>query len=187
MAIKHVGFVGDQKKVVVVYRTLPGDSSSALITYTGSLNQSYHDDLFSIVDSTSGQQANELAEVLSTRKFSDGNTMLSTLHTTGKLTKVKTSDVTMTPGPQKEGWIKLDELNKIIAEQKGVSVDDLAVQPSSGEVVNEVKEPILSDEDLAAQYRSQADALYKEVQQLRKQADELSPKKSTAKSAKTDA
>jgi len=34
---------------------------------------------------------------------------------------------------------------------------------------------VLSDEDLAAQYRSQADALYKEAKSLRAKAEELVP------------
>mgnify|MGYP007000225146 len=42
---------------------------------------------------------------------------------------------------------------------------------------------VLSDADLAAQYRSQADALYKEAKALRAQAEELVPtiKKSRSK------
>ena len=45
----------------------------------------------------------------------------------------------------------------------------------------------MSDEDLATKYRADADALYKEVQELRKKADELSPKKTTAKKTETSA
>jgi hypothetical protein len=44
---------------------------------------------------------------------------------------------------------------------------------------------VLSDEDLAAQYRSQADAMFKEAKRLREQAEELAPtKKKTKTSAK---
>jgi hypothetical protein len=40
----------------------------------------------------------------------------------------------------------------------------------------------LSDEELAASYRSQADAMFKEAKRLREQAEELSPtKKKTTK------
>jgi len=93
----------------------------------------------------------------------------------------------MTPGPQKESWLKLDELNKIIAEQRGVGIDELAIdetgKPGKTASVSTAQsaDGVLSDEDLAAQYRSQADTLYKEVQELRKKADDLAPKKSTAK------
>lgn len=192
MAIKHVGAI-DDKKVVVAYRTLPGDPHSALVIPTASLSQTYHDELFTVVDSKNAQDAYELATVLSVRKFSDGYSMLGALHQTGKLKKVPTSSVTMQPGPQRESWVKLDELNKIIAEQKGVGIDELALT-SNGEpgktdaTASTSTDGVLSDDDLAKQYRAQADTLYKEVQELRKKADELSPKKSTAKkTAKIDA
>lgn len=192
MAIKHVGAI-DDKKVVVAYRTLPGDPYSALVIPTASLSQTYHDELFTVVDSKNAQDAYELATVLSVRKFSDGYSMLGALHRTGKLKKVPTSSVTMQPGPQRESWVQLDELNKIIAEQKGVGIDELALT-SNGEpgktdaTVSTSTDGVLSDDDLAKQYRAQADTLYKEVQELRKKADELSPKKTTAKkTAKIDA
>jgi len=192
MAIKHVGAI-DDKKVVVAYRTLPGDPYSALVIPTASLSQTYHDELFTVVDSKNAQDAYELATVLSVRKFSDGYSMLGALHRTGKLKKVPTSSVTMQPGPQRESWVQLDELNKIIAEQKGVGIDELALT-SNGEpgktdaTASTSTDGVLSDDDLAQQYRAQADSLYKEVQELRKKADELSPKKTTAKkTAKIDA
>lgn len=200
MAIKHVGITDDNKKVVVAMRTLPGDPLSALVVPTAALGQSYHDELFSVVESTQGQQAYELATILSVRKFSDGTSMLGALHASGKMKKVPTSTVTMQPGPQKESWVKLDELNVIIAEQRGVGIDELALtetgEPGKTEVTtvataNEIpssNEGVLSDEDLAKKYRADADALYKEVQELRKKADELSPKKKSAsKTLKADA
>jgi len=197
MAIKHVGHTSNNKKVVVAYRTLPGDPHSALVIPTASLSQTYHDELFQVVDSQQGQDSYELATILSIRSFSDGSGMLSSLHRTGKLKKVATNEITMTPSTNKETFIRLDELNKIIAEQRGVGIDELAItetgEPGKTSPITEnisVKdaEGVLTDEDLAAQYRSQADQLYKEVQELRKKADELSPKKSTAKkTAKIDA
>ena len=184
MAIKHVGVIGD-KKVVVAYRTLPGDSSHALVIPTAPLSQTYHDELFSVVDSTQGQQAYELATVLAVRKFSDGASMLGALHATNKLQRVATNTVTMQPGPQRESWVKLDELNKIIAEQRGVSIDELAItstgEPGKTETAT-TTDGVLSDEDLAAQYRSQADAMFKEAKRLREEAEALSPtKKKTTK------
>ena len=193
MAIKHVGVVNGDKKVVVAYRTLPGDAHSALVIPTASLSQTYHDELFTVVDSAQGQQAYELATVLAVKKFSDGTSMLGALHNANKLKKVATETVTMQPGPQKESWVQLDELNKIIAEQKGVGIDELALT-SNGEpgktdaTASTSTDGVLSDDDLAQQYRAQADSLYKEVQELRKKADELSSKKTTAKkTAKIDA
>ena len=44
-------------------------------------------------------------------------------------------------------------------------------------------EKVLDDATLAAQYRSQADALYKEAKSLREQAEELVPTKRKTKSS----
>jgi len=195
MAVKHVGQVGESgTKVLVAFRTLPGEPTNALVIPTAALKQTYHDELDSLVMKDESQQAFEFATILNVRKFSDGSTMLPSLHAKGYLQKVPTSEVTMTPATTRDSWIKLDELNKIIAEQRGVGIDELAITESGQPgktvaVANEVADDqgVLSDEDLANKYRADADALYKEVQELRKKADELSPKKTTAKKTKTSA
>ncbi len=92
----------------------------------------------------------------------------------------------------------LDELNKIIADQQGVTVADLALKGPDGETVKaktetvdpasvytdeattEVQDGVVTDEVLAAQYRSQADTLFKEAKALREQAEELVPTKRKA-------
>jgi len=194
MAVKHVGQLGNGSKVLVVMRTLPGEPTSALVIPTAALKQTYHDELDSLVMKDESQQAYEFATILNVRKFSDGSTMLPSLHAKGLMKKVATSEVTMTPATSKDSWVQLDKLNEIIAEQRGVGIDELALTPSGkpGKTVGTANEApaqdgVLSDADLAAQYRAQADALYKEVQQLRKQADELAPKTTAKKTAKTDA
>lgn len=202
MAYKHVGKMkNNSAKVLVAYRTLPGESDSALLVNVAKLSSAQHDSIMKVVESQQGQAENELGNILGRSKFPDGRTMLAALHTDGKLVKVKTSDVVMTPANGSE--IVLSELNQLIAEQKGITVDQLAIneeQPKA-EVqeiakVNEVKPSqetqqdngVLTDDDLAKQYRSQADAMFKEAQRLRKQAEELSPtkKKVTAKKEETE-
>jgi len=194
MSMKHVGIVGENTKVVVAYRTLPGDAKSALVIPTSPLKQTYHDELDNTVSSDQAQQAYELASILAVRKFSDGTNMLQSLHAKGSLQKVPTEQVTMQPSTARESWIKLDALNTLIAEQKGVSIEELALtesgEPGKTEIqtVASVKDDtVLSDEDLAKKYRADADALYKEVQELRKKADELAPKTSAKKTAKSNA
>ena len=80
----------------------------------------------SLVESQDGQQANELGDAMSTRPFPDGTNMLEQLHLTGKLVKVATDKVWMTPTTA--DTISLDELNLMIAEQKNVSLDDLSIK-----------------------------------------------------------
>ena len=200
MAIKHVGRLkSNQRRVVVAYRTVPGDPLSAVVVPTETLATEEHDALIRCVESSAGQEAYEFAEAMARYTLPDGRNMLAGFHTTGKMTKVATSEIEMIPDTKTK--VSLDELNRIIAEQKGVSLEDLAltqdstapkleqVNADSG-LVDETLPPVtqenpevLSDEDLAAKYRSDADRLFKEAKKLREQAEELAPskKKSTPK------
>lgn len=126
--LKHVGRMKNTgRKCLVVFRTLPGDAFSALVIPTESLTDSYHDSLINLVESNAAQASFEFAEVLSRAVFSDGTTMLPSLHVKGLLSKVPTDQVEMTPNNQAS--ILLSELNSIIAQQRGVSVQDLAIKP----------------------------------------------------------
>ena len=114
--MKHTGKMSNNgAKVVIAYRTLPGDSSSALVIGTNNLNDTYHDAIMNLLQDVSGQQANEFADILSVRKFPDGNNMLEWLHTRGHLKKVPTKMVIVTPNTQNS--IPLNELNEVIAQQ----------------------------------------------------------------------
>jgi hypothetical protein len=184
--LKHVGKMKNNgAKIVVAYRTVPGDSSSALVVGTGNLGETYHDSLMSLVQAADAQQTNELAEVLAVRKFPDGSNMLQWLHTHGHLKKVPTAGVIMTPTPQAS--VALDELNKIIAEQKGVSVDDLAIsdgsKPAAAKTTKTTSSEVVEGKSLSTpeEMRSRADALFKEAQELRSRADELDPPKKKSK------
>lgn len=194
--IKHIGRIKDNgRKCIVVFRTLPGDAFSCLVIMTESLTDSYHDSLINLVESNAAQSNSELSEVLARAVFSDGSTMLPSLHAKQLFTKLPTSAVEMTPNSSVN--ILLSELNQMIAEQRGISVQDLALQPDVPNPATEVKEvatakdispktqstePLvdqspLNDEDLAKKYRSDADRLSKEAAQLRRMAEELVPTK----------
>lgn len=191
--MKHVGKMKhNNTKVVVVYRTIPGDPYSALVVPSAALSDTYHDSLMNIVQDPSGQSAYELAELLSVRQFPDGNNMLVWLHTNGHLKKVATDSVLMTPTPQAS--LALDELNRLIAEQRGVPLDELCISPNTNNQklakVSDVKPEIIEDTNTqpnASALRSKADALFKEAQKLRKQADELDPPKKKTKEVKLEA
>ena len=190
--LKHIGRIrATGRKVLVAYRTLPGESDSALVVQTESLTDAQHDSIMKLVESPAGQNSYEFAEVMSRVNFPEGGVMLNSLHMMGKLSKVKTSDIEMIPSTKSS--IGLDQLNQIIAEQRGVSVNDLAlgnrVQVQDIVTVKEVPasafeaetqvanlpEEKLSGPELATKLRSQADALYKEAKKLREQAEEIEP------------
>lgn len=204
--IKHVGrIVSTRKKCIVVYRTLPGESSSCLIVPTEHLPDSYHDSIINLVESNAGQTAYEFAEAMTRMTFPDGSTMLAALHTQKRLVKVPTNQVEMTPTLQSS--ILLSELNQIIAEQRGVTVDELSIRPTEktkAEVkdVGSVQEVPAAASDVtrttsssvneaevvtptsfdspeaeAKHYRSQADRLAKQAAEMRRKAEELVPTK----------
>ena len=208
--MKHVGKMKNNgAKVAIIYRTLPGDPYNALVVGTNQLGESYHDALMSIIQDPAGQTANELADILSVRSFPDGSNMLQWLHTRGQLKKVPTANVLVTPTPNDS--VPLDELNVLIAQQKGISIDELAVsdgskpvksaddptKTTSSSVSGEVYEPaaievptkvetVKEEPVTAASLRSMADRLFKEAQLLRKKADEIEPPKKRVKAEKVE-
>ena len=196
--LKHVGRVkSSKKKCLVAYRTLPGDAYNCLVILTEHLPDSQHDALISLVESNAGQMSNEFAEALTRTNFPDGSIMLAALHTQGKLVKISTDQIEMLPTMHTS--ILLSELNQLIAEQRGVSVDSLAIRPSKAEATSEVQEVATIEEqpsttkaepvetavptsfdspdDEAKYYRSQADKLAKEAAKFRRLAEELAPTK----------
>jgi hypothetical protein len=195
---KHVGKMKNTgTKVLVVFRCLPGDTGNALVLPTATLPDAYHDAIIQLVDSDQGQDVFEFGEIMFIRHFPDGRPMLLALQQDGRLQKVPTDSVIMTPSINAE--IPLDELNALIAEQKGISIGDLPslvsgapkekpaakapIEKPSVEPAAPQTTEVLSDKDLAKSFRSQADSLYKEAARLRKQADDLDPPiKKTSKS-----
>ena len=195
--IKHVGRVKTtNKKCIVAYRTLPGESSSCLIVATENLPDAQHDALINLVESPAGQASYEFAEAMNRALFPDGSRMLPALHAQGRLLKVPTNQIEMTPNTLVR--VLLSELNQIIAEQRGVTVDELSLRDSLGESSKpaEVVEPpvaetkpvepsvvettevpeTFADADSEAKfYRSQADKLAKQAAEFRRKAESLVP------------
>jgi len=193
--LKHVGrMISNSRKVVVAYKVVPNEPENAIVVTTENLMAEEHDTLMKLLESPAGQEAEDLATAMARTPLPDGRNMLSAFHTTGKMVKVPTNSVEMTPNNQTK--IKLSELNEIIAEQRGITVADLSlgntaaapIETETDEVnpVEAIQSEVLSDEDLARQYRSQADALYKEAAELRRQAEELAPTKKKAAAKKTE-
>lgn len=201
-SLKHVGKIKNTgAKVLVVFRTLPGESNMALVLPVANLTDSYHDSIMTVVETDQAQETFEFGEIMFTRTFPDGRPMLQALQADGRLQKVPTDSVIMAPTTNDN--VRLDQLNVLIAEQRNCTVDDLytfvsgAPKKSNGSVVEEIVEvkdlspteplkapenAVLSDKDIAKSYRSQADAMYKEAAKLRKEADDLDPpQKKTAK------
>lgn len=210
--LNHVGRIKkNQSKVVVAYKTVPGEPDNCLVIKTENLMGDEHDPLMRLVESQSGQNAFDLAEAMSRTTLPNGENMLHGFHRAGRIIKMPTNEIEMVP--ERNRVLRLDELNEAIAQNYGVNVEDLVPQPNDPnekedsasnststskttqeepEVVSEeyltessenVKnEEVLTDEKLASQYRSEADRLYKEAKWYRDEAERLDPKKKKSQS-----
>lgn len=194
-ALKHVGRIkGTNKKCLVAFRTLPGDAYHALVIHTEALPDELHNAIINLVESNSAQTSYEFAEALDRTQFPDGSRMLPNLHQNGRLVKIPTDQIEMTPNIGAS--ILLSELNQIIAEQRGIAVDELHVPPGSNDKakeiatakelptgtasVNETAPEVTTfdnAESEAKHYRSQADKLAKQAAEFRRKAEELVPTK----------
>lgn len=191
-SLKHVGRIkGSGKKVLIAFRTLPGDAYSALVIPTESLPDEQHNAIINLVESASAQEAYEFAEALDRTQFPDGSRMLPALHVQNKMVKVSTDQVEMTPVIGSS--VLLSELNQVIAEQRGIAVDDLHISPKDGDKIKPKEETTESTQPVeetsvvdttfespeaeAKFYRSQADKLAKQAADFRRKAEELVPTK----------
>jgi hypothetical protein len=203
--LKHVGRIkATNKKVLVAFRTLPGDAYSCLVVPTENLPDDMHNAIINCVESPAAQEAYEFAEALDRTQFPDGSRMLPSLHVKGRLVKVSTADIEMTP--TNNAKILLSELNQLIAEQRGIAVDELHIAPGSNEKpverdptpakpVDDVARTTsasvsgeatvstieLTPEAQAKEFRSQADKLSKQAAEMRRKAEELVPTKKKTK------
>ncbi len=203
-SLKHIGRMKDTNaKVLVVFRTLPGESDHALVLPVSVLPSENHDNIMNLLETRQAQDVFEFGEIMFIRKFSDGRSMLAAANYDKMLKRVATDQIIMTPNTSDE--ILLSELNVLIAEQKNCAVDDLYTFVSGAAKVEDVvkindlgrdvgepnvpeyeakTEPVdtLTDESIATSYRNQADSMMKEAQRLLEEAEQLAPtKKAPAK------
>tara|TARA_B100001094_G_scaffold59191_1_gene54677 strand:+ start:137 stop:694 length:558 start_codon:yes stop_codon:yes gene_type:complete len=130
---KHIGELADgsKAKVVIMYRTVPGDPNNCLVVGTKFLPDVYHNSLMKAVESDSGQEADEFAYFASRQTFPDGTNMLAMMHNDNYIKKFKTKDIMVTYGNGPDGRILLNKLNEMIAKEKGVKVSELAKDPDA--------------------------------------------------------
>ena len=163
--VKHVGKYNN-KKLVIVRRTVPNEKHMALVVFTESLPQMFHDDLMRTVESPEGQNTVDLDEVLFRKMTAEGKNLLQSLHTEGYIKKVPTSQVIVTPTPASS--VRLDELNTLL-EKIGDDADRSALEKKAEEFglrdPSKTKKATVSIEDTKTQ-----------IEQLKKSAQELMDK-----------
>lgn len=191
--MKHVGKHGD-RKVAIVYRTLPGEAHMALVIYPDTLAREVHDSVMRLLESKEAQTEESLADAMFRNLLSDGSPMLTKLHREGKLKKVRTNDIIVTPNAQSH--VRLSELNDIMdgmaagdeAAQKMADLDanagliDPVEKRRNAALAEEAGEGVLDDSALAQDMLDQskrmvdeAKSLTAESKRLEKEAFQLNP------------
>lgn len=212
MFMKHIGKNGD-RKVVIVFREVPGEEHMALVLYPETLPRHIHDAVMSVVESETGQTSEVLGEAMFRSLMSDGRPMLETLHKEGMIKKVQTSQIVVTPNAKSH--VRLDELNKVINELKtgekakermaeldiNAGLVDSTARRREATKTSTTAAPlaaaadgVLDDATIAANLREQAQGMQAQAAQLAAEADRLlseaaaltpaAPKRKTRKSAK---
>ena len=210
--IKHVG-KHSSKRVVILFKTVPGEEHMCLVCYTDTLPRHIHDDIMKALESESGQQAKEFADYLFRFTLVDGNNALQTLHKEGMIKKVPTNQVIVTPDSKSN--VRLDELNNILKKMSAgeEAVAEMAAldkgagmsgkrRTNEGRDMGELRAPansrsipanvdnslsindVLSDEQLAEQRLTQAQKMQNEARALLAEADRLQQEAATLTGAK---
>ena len=171
--MKHIGRHGE-RKVAIVYKTVPDQDHMALVVYTETMNMGMHDAMMKVIESDEGQAENELADVLFRNLFTDGRKMLETLHREGMLKKVEARQIIVTPNAKSS--VNLGELNEILKEMASGkdAADRLAnldtnaglVDPSKRPAVESPSNGALDDSALAQQQLAQAQRMENEAKSL---------------------
>ena len=172
--IKHIGtHKGTNQRLSVVFLSIPEEKDNALVVYSDSLPDKYHDDFMSAVESPEGQSSRELYEVLTRKLFWHGGTMLDTLHNEGLLIKMPTNTIIMTPNGQTS--IPLDELIEQMSDIEPVTATDTG--PTVQERMEEQVDQSLGDDNkkIAQNLLIQAVMLEEEATKKRAEAVEYDP------------
>lgn len=111
--LKHIGKHSD-KRVIIVFKTVPNEDHMCLVIYPDVLPVSFHDSIMKLLESDVGQQASNFSDALHRNLLPDGRAMLTAIHQEGFLKKVNTNQIIVTPTANSS--VRLDELNKLLAE-----------------------------------------------------------------------
>ena len=207
--LKHIGRHGEHK-VVIAYNSVPNEDHMCLVIYSDRLPQMIHDEVMKVIESPAGQGSKNLADALHRNIMADGQNTLSALHFGGYLKKVQTKQVILTPNAKSN--VRLDEMNKILAELEAGSdaakrmadIDagrgfadpakkssrDLG-EPAKVEAKRVNTNEALSDADLgnnlleqAKRMEAEAKTLIAEAKRLKEEAKQFTPVKKTTNGRK---
>lgn len=192
---KHVG-KHNNKKVVLLFREVPGEEHMCLVAYSDLLPRLYHDPVMTVLESPVGQQAANFSDALFRNFMPDGRNCLEALHKDGLIKKVPTNQVTVTPTTNSS--VRLDELNEILNEmakgedavkrmaeidankgmtgKKKTDIREVGVPNNTRSTPTSQSQPnisVLSDADLARDRLKQAETMKANAEQMLKEVERL--------------
>ena len=106
---------------------MPDEPGNCLVIGPKFLDNVYHNAFMKALESAEGQDSFELGSYLTRQRFPDGVNMLAYLHENNFIKKMPTKNVKVSFGANNKEEIGLDELNELIAKERGVKVSELAV------------------------------------------------------------
>jgi len=127
--LKHLGILKeDSAQVAILFRTLPKEPNFCLVIGPKFLADIHRESFMRALESKEGQESFELGTHLAKIAFPDGPNMLAMLHLDNYIKRMSTKDIIVTYGAGDAGKISLDKLNQMIADDLGVSINDLAIK-----------------------------------------------------------
>ncbi len=174
--MKHVGrHASTGQRLVVVFMELPDEPENALVVFSDSLPDRYHQALMDAVESNEGQSAKQLYEVLARKVFWHGGQMLTTLHTERLLSKIPSKNIIMTPNTSTN--VPLNEiLEKMHEIEAGLLTEDTApVQTESRIDMNVAESKSEESRQIAQNLLVQAQLLEADAQRKREEAYKYDP------------
>ena len=174
--VKHVGrHAATGQRLVVVFMELPGEPENALVVFSDSLPDRYHQALMDAVESNEGQSAKELYEVLARKVFWHGGQMLNTLHTEGLLAKIPSKNIIMTPNTSTN--VPLNEiLENIHKIEAGLLTENSAPAPTESRIDSNVAESKAEESrQIAQNLLIQAQLLEDDARRKREEAYRYDP------------
>ena len=182
--IKHIGtHKGTNQRLSVVFLQLPDEPENALVVYSDSMPDKYHDDFMAAVESQEGQKSAQLYEVLSRKLFFHGGTMLDTLHKEGLMEKMPTSSIIMTPNGQTQ--IELVDLISQLADIEPETATDTG--PTVQERMEEQVDRSLGDDNKKIAQNLLIQAVMLEEEAVKKRAEAVKYDPTLAEKAKKPA
>lgn len=177
---KHVGKVkSTDKRCVIVFMQLPENQNKALIIEVESLQPRYEQILLEVVDSSEGQNENDLAAAMARRTVQEtGRTVLEEFHRMGLMRTEPIDNIIMMPRPNTPFLLKdiLEQLGRLTAD---APITDPALTDTSVKYNPIVNNMNAAEEEkrqmMAMNFIAEAEMLESEANKKREQAYQFAP------------